>query len=146
VSFLLDTNVVSELRRGDRANDGLVEWFDAQAPHELFLSVVTLGEVRQGIEQLRARDGRQAHALDRWLGGLVQFYEERLLYVDGAVAVQWGRLLAARRAPVVDALLAATARVHRLTLVTRNVRDFAGLNVRVLNPFRGTGPSRPVTR
>ena len=135
MSFLLDTNIVSDLRRGDRADAGVVEWFDAQSPKDLFLSVVTIGEIRQGIEQLRDRDARQASGIDRWLSGLVQFYEDRLLYVDGAVAEEWGRLRATRGAPVVDSLLAATARVHRLTLVTRNLRDFTGLRVRLLNPF-----------
>ena len=138
MSFLLDTNIVSDLRRGGRAHPALVEWFDAQPPRALFLSVVTLGEIRQGIEQLRERDGRQAAALDRWLTGLIQFYEDRLLDVDGEVAEEWGRLRARRSAPVVDALLAATALVHNLTLVTRNARDFAGLSVRVFNPFAGS--------
>lgn len=139
MSFLIDTNVVSDLRRGDRAPASLVEWFDAQPSSALFLSVVTLGEIRQGIEQLRGRDARQAAGLGRWLGGLVQFYEDRLLYIDGAVAEEWGRLRAQRSAPVVDALLAATARVHRLTLVTRNVRDFNALSVRLLNPYVSAG-------
>lgn len=86
MTFLLDTNVVSELRRGAGANTGVVEWFDERSPDELCLSVVTIGEIRQGIEQLRGRSGPQALALDRWLTGLVQFYEDRLLYVDGDVA------------------------------------------------------------
>lgn len=135
MTFLLDTNVVSELRRGAAANSGVVEWFDDRSPDDLCLSVVTVGEIRQGIEQLRAQNGPQASALDRWLTGLVQFYEDRLLYVDGDIADEWGRLRARRKPPVMDALLAATARVHNLTLVTRNVRDFAGLQVRLLNPF-----------
>jgi predicted nucleic acid-binding protein len=135
MTFLLDTNVVSELRKGSRADSGVVDWFDQRSPQELCLSVITVGEIRAGIEQLRPRDHRQASALDRWLSGLVQFYEDRLLYVDGDVAEEWGRLRARRPAPVVDALLAATARVHRLTLVTRNVRDFKTLDVRLLNPF-----------
>jgi predicted nucleic acid-binding protein len=134
VSFLLDTNIVSELRR-PRAHAGLMEWFDAQSSHTLFLSVVTLGEIRQGVEQLRSKDARQAGQIDRWLNGLSQFYEDRLLYVDGAVADEWGRLRARRSVPVMDALIAATARVHKLTLVTRNVRDFANLGVTLLNPF-----------
>lgn len=134
MSFLLDTNVVSDLRRGARTNPALSAWFDEQPARALFLSVVSLGEIRQGIEQLRRRDTRQAVALEHWLEGIVQFYEDRLLYIDGAVAEEWGRLRAGRSAPVVDALLAATARVHRLTIVTRNVRDFASLQVRVLNP------------
>ena len=135
MSFLLDTNVVSELRRGLASNQGVAEWFDGQSARELFLSVVTIGEVRQGIEQIRSRDARQASALDRWLTGLVQFYEDRVLYIDGDVAEEWGRLQARRSTPVIDGLLAATARVHDLTLVTRNVRDFRGLDVSVINPW-----------
>jgi len=135
VKYLLDTSVVSELRRGAAADKGVAEWFDDRSADDLCLSVVTVGEIRQGIEQLRGRNGTQAAALDRWLTGLLQFYEDRLLYIDGDVAEEWGRLRARRNPPVVDALLAATARVHELTLVTRNVRDFTGLQVRVLNPF-----------
>jgi hypothetical protein len=136
VSFLLDINVVSELRRGDKTSPGVLDWFDDQDPRELFLSAVTVSEIRQGIEQLRARDARQSVLLDRWLKGLVEFYEDRLLYVDGDVAEEWGRLLARRGAPAVDTLLAATARVHDLTIVTRNTRDFRSLQVRLLNPWR----------
>lgn len=135
MSWLLDTNVVSELRRGPRANAGLAAWFDDQNPRDLYLSVLTIGEIRQGIEQLKNRKAEHATQLDRWLTGLVQFYEDRLLYVDGDVAEEWGRLQAARRSPAVDALIAATARVHDLNLVTRNTRDFAKLDVRLLNPF-----------
>ena len=134
MNFLLDTNIVSELRR-PRAHAGLIEWFDAQSAGSLFLSIVTAGEIRQGIEQLRRRDPRQATLLDRWLNGLAQFYEDRLLFVDGSVIDEWGRMRARRSVPVMDALIAATARVHGLTLVTRNVRDFAGLGVTLLNPF-----------
>jgi len=134
VNYLLDTNVVSELRR-PKAHAGLIEWFDDQPAQALFLSIVTVGEIRQGIEQLRSRDAKQANLLNRWLGGLAQFYEDRLLFVDGSVADEWGRLRARRSVPVMDALIAATARVHGLTLVTRNVRDFANLGVSLLNPF-----------
>src|SRR5215213_8026327 len=111
MSFLLDTNIVSELRR-PRAHAGVIEWFDAQSAHALFLSIVTIGEIRQGVEQLRGRDAKQANLLDRWLNGLTQFYEDRLLYVDGAVTEEWGRLRARRSVPVMDAFIAATARVH----------------------------------
>jgi predicted nucleic acid-binding protein len=97
--------------------------------------VLTVGEIRQGIEQLRSKDRPQAARLDRWVTGLVQFYEDRLIYIDGEIAEEWGRLRAAKPVPVVDALIAATARAHDLTLVTRNVRDFSKLQVRVLNPF-----------
>ena len=135
MSWLLDTNVVSELRRGSRVNAGLAAWFDGQNPRDLYLSVVTIGEIRQGIEDLRRRNTKHAAELDQWLAGIGQFYEDRLLYVDGDVSESWGRLQAGRRAPVVDALIAATARVHDLTVVTRNTRDFAKLDVRLLNPF-----------
>jgi predicted nucleic acid-binding protein len=135
VSFLLDTNIVSELRRGTRTEPGLLAWFDEQPARSLFMSVLTVGEIRQGIEQLRRKDPGQAGLLDRWLYGLTQYYEDRMLYVDGAIVEEWGRLRARRALPVVDALLAATARVHDLTLVTRNVRDFRATAVRVLNPM-----------
>jgi hypothetical protein len=135
VRFLLDTNVVSELRRGPRANARVVAWFDEQAPEELFLSVITVGEIREGIERLRGRDRRQAAQLDRWVAGLLQYYEARVVYVDGPVAEEWGRLRARFRAPVVDALVAATARVHDLTVATRNTRDFERLRVPVVNPW-----------
>ncbi|GMV20605.1 MAG: ribonuclease VapC [Acidimicrobiia bacterium] len=137
MTYLLDTNVVSELRRGPRADRGVLEWFEAREADELALSVVTIGEIRQGLEQLRRRDRPQAELLDRWLRGLTQFYGDRLLDIDGDVTDEWGRLRAGRGVPVIDALLAATARVRGLTLVTRNVRDFAGLHVRLLSPFSG---------
>ena len=130
----MDTNIVSELRR-PRAAAALVDWFDAQSASSLFLSIVTVGEIRQSVEQLRRRDPKQAGQLDRWLNGLTQFYEDRLLYVDRAVAEEWGRMRAKKSVPVTDALIAATARTHGLTIVTRNVKDFAGLGVEVLNPL-----------
>lgn len=133
MSFLLDTNVVSDLRK-PAASVSLLEWFDQQPANQLFLSIVTVGEVRQGVEQLRKRNPRQAGVLDRWLNGLTQFYEDRLLYVDGSVIEEWGRMRARRSVPVMDALIAATAKVHGLTLVTKNIRDFADLGVALLNP------------
>lgn len=138
MSFLLDTNVVSDLRKPS-ASALLLEWFDLQPANQLFLSIVTVGEIRQGVEQLRKRDARQAGHLDRWLKGLTQFYEDRLLYVDGSVMDEWGRMRARRTVPVRDALIASTAKVHGLTLVTRNVRDFAGLGVPLLNPSSRDG-------
>ena len=137
MTFLLDTNVVSDLRRATTPRHArLRAWVDAQVPEALGLSVVTLGEIRQGIDQLRRRDPTQAHILGRWLDDLSVFYADRLLPVDLAVANEWGRLRALRSVPVVDALIAATARVHRLTLVTRNVKDVAGLGVETLDPGR----------
>jgi predicted nucleic acid-binding protein len=133
VRFLLDTNVVSEIRKPKPAA-GLLSWFDTQEPDTLYLSVLVLGEIREGVERLRVRDAARAQALALWLGDLSAGYADRVLPVDQAVADEWGRLRAIRPLPVIDAFLAATARVHGLTLVTRNVRDFAGLNVLVFNP------------
>lgn len=134
MTFLLDTNVVSDLRRAE-THAALVGWFQDQAADALYLSVITLGEIRQGIEQVRRRDPEQARSLNRWLDDLARHYSARVLPIDSAVADEWGRLRTVRSLPVVDALLAATARVHGLTLVTRNVRDFRGLDVAVLNPI-----------
>jgi len=134
VSFLLDTNIVSDLRRPTRSRAGLLAWFREQPPDALYLSVITLGEIRQGIEQIRPRDGRQARNLDRWLDDLPRLYGDRLLPIDTLVADEWGRLRAGRTLPVVDTLIAATARVHDLTLVTRNEKDFTDLGLTILNP------------
>jgi predicted nucleic acid-binding protein len=135
MNYLLDTNIISELRK-PRPHPGLISWFEAQASSALFLSVITLGEIRQGVEQLRSRDAKQAELIDRWLQGLLHFYEDRLVYVDGDIAEDWGRIRARKTVPVMDAFVAATARVHGMTLVTRNARDFAGLGVTLLNPFQ----------
>jgi toxin FitB len=135
VRYLLDTNVLSELRKGARADSGVSTWFDSVDAAEVVISVLVLGEVRQGIEQKRRKDVMAARGLERWLEGLERLYADRLLPVDARVAEEWGRLSARRPVAAVDALLAATAREYGLTLVTRNVRDFAGLEVELLNPF-----------
>jgi predicted nucleic acid-binding protein len=102
---------------------------------DLFLSVLVVGEIRAGIERIRRRDGTGAASLESWLRALVASHEERILPVDQRVAEEWGRLAARRTLSVVDGLLAATALVHGLTLVTRNTRDSAGTGAPVLNPF-----------
>lgn len=135
MSLLLDTNVVSELRKGQRAHARLMEWFEGVAEADIHLSVMTVGEIRRGVELVRARDARQANSLDRWLTGLVAQHADRILAIDRNVAEEWGRLTARRTASVVDTLMAATALVHGLILVTRNVRDVAWTGVPWLNPF-----------
>jgi predicted nucleic acid-binding protein len=97
--------------------------------------VLVIGEIRRGIEQIRRRDARKAAALEHWLARLVAEHAESILVVDRAVADEWGRLTAMRSGSLVDLLMAATARVHDLTLVTRNVRDVEWTGVRYLNPF-----------
>jgi len=135
--FLLDTNILSEVRKGERRADSHVWqwWLDARGA-ELFLSVLVLGEIRKGIERLAPRDPAQARALEQWLIETERNYRPRLLEVTGEIADCWGRLQAIRPVPAVDALIAATASVHDLTLATRNDRDFNGLGIRVANPFQ----------
>jgi predicted nucleic acid-binding protein len=136
--FLLDTNVLSELRKGARADANVRRWLENVDENLLFLSVLVTGEIRRGIEAIRQRDLRAAAALERWLDTLVQAHSDRVLPVDAATADEWGRLDARGSLPVVDGLLAATARVHDLTLVTRNVKDVARTGINVLDPFAST--------
>jgi predicted nucleic acid-binding protein len=135
VSFLVDTNVISELRKGPRANTKVSGWFRSVDSAALYLSVLVIGELRQGVERLRRRDAPAAAKLDRWLRELVERHADRTLPVDTAVADRWGQLNAPDPLPAVDGLLAATALVHSLTLVTRNVRDVRNTGVRHLDPF-----------
>jgi predicted nucleic acid-binding protein len=135
MSFLVDTNVVSELRKGHRANAKVRDWLRSVDDAALHLSVLVIGELRQGVERLRRRDPPAAANLDRWLHELVRSYADRVLPVDAEVAERWGRLNVPDPVSAVDGLLAATALVHSLTLVTRNVRDIQRTGVRHLDPF-----------
>ena len=134
--YLLDTNVVSELRKRERRDENVTAWYHSVSDDELFLSVLTLGEIRKGIELIRDRDPDQAVSLENWLRYVAQNYEGRTLAIDAAITDAWGRMYYIRNVSVVDGLLAATAMAHNLTLVTRNVSDVEGLGVRALNPFR----------
>ena len=135
MSYLIDTDVLSELRKGPRGNENVRVWISSVADEEMYLSVLVVGEIRRGIDVIRRRDARKAAALEHWLRRLIVDHGERLLPIDVAIADEWGRLSAARSSPVVDTLLAATARVHGLTLATRNVRDIAWTGVSFVNPF-----------
>jgi len=132
--FLLDTNVVSELRRRKR-NQGVVDWLEAMDDNLLHLSVITLGEIRRGIRRLHLHDATQAVHLAAWLDGLRTSFAARILPIDETVALRWGELGIHQPISVADGLLAATAIHHGLTLVTRNVSDFEPNQVPVLNPF-----------
>lgn len=138
--FLLDTNVVSELRKDGRADKAVCAWFDTTTEDELFLSVLVLGEIRCGAERIRTKDAAQASVLDKWVKGLETAYEDRVLQVTVAIADRWGRLTAPNPISVVDGLLAATALEHDLILVTRNVGDVARTGVQLLNPFETNIP------
>ena len=133
--WLVDTNVISELRRRD-PDANVRAWFAQRPATELYLSVLTMGEIRKGVEVL-ADSGRRT-VLNQWLEReLPVFFADRLLPIDVGVAHQWGQLLAeaGRSLPAIDSLLAATALHHNLVLVTRNLKDVAGLPVKVLNPW-----------
>ena len=137
--YLLDTNVVSELRKGDRANSGLAAWYRERDKRELYLSVITLAELRRGIAMIAKRDPPQADSLARWCRTLQRGFSRagHLLSLRPAEALAWGELMAIRPLPILDAFLAATAKSHNLILVTRNEAAFAGLPVTVENPFVG---------
>jgi predicted nucleic acid-binding protein len=134
VSYLLDTNVLSELRR-KCPHPGVARWFRSVDGHQLYLSVLVLGEIVQGIERLRRKDPAQAAGFDAWLDALHLQFADRLVPVDAAVAEEWGRLNAGDPLPAIDGLLAATARVRGWTLVTRNGADVQRTGVRLLDPF-----------
>jgi toxin FitB len=144
VRYLIDTNVISELRKGTRADRHVAGWFAGLAEEDVYLSVLTIGEIRKGIESIRLRGRRSAASLDRWLHELVEAHRERILPVDAAVAEEWGRLNVPDPLPVVDGLLAATAAVHGLVLATRNVRDLRPTGVPLLNPFEPLPASRQI--
>ena len=135
MKFLLDTNVIAEIRKGSRANAHVRSWFAALDPDAILLSVVTIGEIRKGIENVRRRDAPAARALERWLRRVLRDHRDRILAVDLPVAEEWGRLNVPDPVPVIDGLLAATAKVHGLTLATRNVKDVARSGAEVVNPF-----------
>lgn len=134
--FLLDTNVISEIRKGRHSDPRVSNWYAGVAEQQLFISSLTIGEVRRGIERVRHRgDSDQANTLEAWLQAVLERYSGRILTVDAAVADTWGQLTAIRPIQVIDGLLAATAMVHDMTFVTRNVSDVTGLGVRLLDPF-----------
>jgi len=138
--FLVDTNVISEARKGRRADPGVLGfWADAarqDAP--LFLAAVTIGELRRGVELIRHRgDHQQAQLLEDWLEQVLSAYRERVLVLDGDAAQLWGRLRVPDPHHAIDKQIAAIALLHDLTVVTRNTADFAGTGVRLLNPFTG---------
>ena len=138
VTLLLDSNVLSELRRGERCDPRVRRWALSIAESRLHTSVIVLGELKRGVERVRPKDPRFAAELERWLSRLVARMGDRILPVNQAVALTWGRIAAPRVVPPIDGLLAATALVHGFTLITRDVKDIADLGVSYLNPFEPT--------
>ncbi len=134
MSYLLDTNVISEIRRPD-GDSRVKAWLRSVPAELLFLSAHVPGELRQGIERLRPRDPAQARILERWFDEVRDQFSDRIIAIDINIAEEWGRLRAGDPLPVRDALMAATARVHDMVFVTRNVADVARTGVRLLNPW-----------
>ena len=136
VKYLIDTNVISELRKQDKANPGVLEFFQ-QAQH-LYLSVITIGELRRGLELIRHRgDVKQANLLEEWLETVLANYADHILDFTIFEAQVWGKLRVPNPNNALDKQIAATALTFGLTLVTRNVKDFVGTGVPLLNPFQG---------
>lgn len=137
--YLLDTNVLSELRKGPRANAAVLEWFDSCDDDDIWTSVLVIGELRRGVELVRRRDANGSRALDRWLRRLRADYADRILPVTESIADRWGRMGLAQPIQPIDGLLAATSIEHGLTLVTRNTSHIAESGVSALNPFNEQG-------
>jgi predicted nucleic acid-binding protein len=137
-AYLIDTDVISEIRKGEKAHPGVRQLF-ADASREavpLYLSVVTLGELRTGVERLRHRgDVKQANLLERWLEQITTSYSDAILPIDEEIAQVWGRLRVPNPENPLDKQIAATALVHDLTVVTRNIAHYSMTGVRLRNPF-----------
>jgi predicted nucleic acid-binding protein len=136
--YLIDTNVISEARKGERANPGVRAFFErvVREGQDVFLSVVTVGELRRGVDLIRHRgDAEQAAVLEAWLTGILTDYSDGILDIDEEVAQVWGRLRVPHPENALDKQIAATALIHDLTVVTRNEQHFGGTGVQVLNPF-----------
>ena len=133
--YLLDTNIISEIRKGPRCHPNVAAWYSNLEEESLYLSVLVLGEIRKGIEGLRGRDAWKANELDLWLEQLQTSFQSQILPVDIAISQEWGLLSSLHTVPVIDGLLAATATANGLVFVTRNTQDFADLGIQLLNPF-----------
>jgi predicted nucleic acid-binding protein len=140
LNYLIDTNIISEVRKGERCNPHVAAWYASIEDEAVYLSVLVLGEIRRGIERVRPNDPAQARTLERWLAEVNGSFADRILSIDQATADEWGRMTAGRPRSTINALLAATAKVHGMTLVTRNSSDVAGVGVDVLNPFESGVP------
>ena len=132
--YLLDTNILSETRR-KKADSGLISFLQSADPSTLYISVLALGELRKGVAAKKRTDPASARLLTSWVDGLELSFADRLVNIDSAIARQWGEWSSDRPRPVIDTLMAATAAVRGLILVTRNVHDLRGIKVRLLNPF-----------
>ena len=136
MKFLLDTNVISEIRKLERTDPNVANWVAQTPVKEIGTSVLVLAEIRRGIELKRRRDAEQAAALDRWFVQMRTRLGDRVLPIDEPIAEAWALLSVPDPLPLIDGLLAATAKVHGLMLVTRNSADVARTGVAILDPFK----------
>ena len=138
--FLIDTCIISEARKGRKANRGVQDFFSTNANEErMYLAVQTIGELRKGIDKIKARgDEPQSRLLENWLNTTIQDYSDNILDFDAESAQVWGRLMSQNEQHPVDKQIAAIALIHDLTVITRNIKDFAGTGVRIVNPFGNT--------
>jgi predicted nucleic acid-binding protein len=135
MNVLVDTNVISELKRGRSAAPRVVAWFAALSPESIFTSVIVLGEIRRGIELVTRRDKPQAEALEQWYTLVRERLGNRVLAVDESVMAVWARISVPDMLPAYDGLIAATALVHGFTIATRNTEDFRRAGAQVVNPW-----------
>ncbi len=135
MKYLVDTNVISEVRKGQRCHQSVAAWWSSVAPEQIFLSVLTIGEIRKGIENVRRRDARSASALEDWLLRIISCYRDQILAIEVDIVEEWGWMSVPDPLPVIDGLLAATAKVRGLTLVTRNIGDIARTGIDSFNPW-----------
>ena len=135
--YLVDTNVISEARKGKKADIGVQDFWNATDPADIYIAVQTIGEIRRGLENIRLRgDASQAVRLEAWLDTVVENYTDRILDFDLDCAQVWGKLMSPHPQHPVDKQIAAIALIHDLTVVTRNIDDFKGLGARLFNPFQ----------
>ncbi|MEN8219452.1 MAG: type II toxin-antitoxin system VapC family toxin [Pseudomonadota bacterium] len=135
MKYLLDTNIISELRKAKRCDSNVRDWFQKVNQAQLFTSVLVIGEIRRGIENIRRRDAQSAYHLERWLENVQNNFQEHIIPIDERIAETWGYLNVIRPLPVIDGLLAATAKTYDFILVTRNTKDIQDIDVQWINPF-----------
>ena len=136
MSFLLDTNILSELRKGSRCDPNVLQWAVKESTQAHYISVLSLGEIRKGIERLRKKSPEKCAPLENWLEKLHTDYANCTIAIPAEISERWGELSSRRSLPVIDSLIAATALEFGLTLATRNTKDFDGLGISIVNPFQ----------
>ncbi len=136
--YLIDTNIISEIRKGDKANQGVRQFFDSACQNNtpLYISSITIGELRRGVDLIYHRgDAFQGKLLENWLNLIIDDYQNNILSIDYEIALLWGRLRVPEHQHAIDKLIAATALNYSLIIVTRNTKDFENTGINLLNPF-----------